>query len=201
MNLIGLGLGDEKDITVKGLETIRRCKAVFLEGYTSVLGVDKARLETFYGCPVTLMDREAVESECDEMLRMAKTDQVAFLVVGDVFGATTHTDVVVRAKRLGIQVMHLPARHLPVSASSACKCARVAACLCWWAAVWGGGGLVDRSWWRRVAPWRAVVGAALQVGCTLWPAVREEALEGSGGCEVSGGRAVVRVGVGRTGCW
>ena len=26
--LIGLGLGDEKDITVKGLETVRRCKVI-----------------------------------------------------------------------------------------------------------------------------------------------------------------------------
>ena len=38
--IIGLGLGDEKDISVKGLETIRNCDAVYLEHYTSILGVD-----------------------------------------------------------------------------------------------------------------------------------------------------------------
>jgi diphthine synthase len=42
--LIGLGLGDEKDITVKGLEVVKQCAAVFLEAYTSVLGIDKQRL-------------------------------------------------------------------------------------------------------------------------------------------------------------
>lgn len=42
--LIGLGLGDEKDITVKGLEIVRKCNAVFLEYYTSVLGADVKRL-------------------------------------------------------------------------------------------------------------------------------------------------------------
>ena len=59
--LIGLGLGDEKDITVKGLETVRRCKAVFLEAYTSILGVEKEKVEEFYGREISLMDREAVE--------------------------------------------------------------------------------------------------------------------------------------------
>jgi diphthine synthase len=47
--LVGLGLGDEKDITVRGLETVRKCSKIFLEHYTSVLGVDKVRLEAFYG--------------------------------------------------------------------------------------------------------------------------------------------------------
>ena len=43
--IIGLGLGDEKDISVKGLETIKSCDKVFLEHYTSVLGVDHQKLE------------------------------------------------------------------------------------------------------------------------------------------------------------
>ena len=35
--MIGLGLSDEKDITVKGLEAVKRAKAVYLEHYTAVL--------------------------------------------------------------------------------------------------------------------------------------------------------------------
>lgn len=34
---IGLGLSDEKDITVKGLECVRKCDYVYLENYTSIL--------------------------------------------------------------------------------------------------------------------------------------------------------------------
>lgn len=41
---IGLGLGDAKDITVKGLETIKRCSRVYLEAYTSILTVGKEAL-------------------------------------------------------------------------------------------------------------------------------------------------------------
>lgn len=42
--LIGLGLGDAKDITVKGLEIIRKCTRVYLEAYTSILTVGKETL-------------------------------------------------------------------------------------------------------------------------------------------------------------
>lgn len=42
--LIGLGLGDAQDITVKGLEAVRRCSRVYLEAYTSVLTVGKEAL-------------------------------------------------------------------------------------------------------------------------------------------------------------
>lgn len=42
--LIGLGLSDEKDITVRGLEAVRGSTRVYLEAYTSILGVGKERL-------------------------------------------------------------------------------------------------------------------------------------------------------------
>lgn len=41
---IGLGLGNEKDITVRGLEAVKSCEKVFLENYTSVLGVEPKKL-------------------------------------------------------------------------------------------------------------------------------------------------------------
>ncbi len=42
--LVGLGLADETDITVKGLEVVKRAERVYLEAYTSILLVDKERL-------------------------------------------------------------------------------------------------------------------------------------------------------------
>lgn len=42
--LIGLGLGDAKDVTVRGLEVIRNCARVYLEAYTSILTVGKENL-------------------------------------------------------------------------------------------------------------------------------------------------------------
>lgn len=45
--LIGLGLADEKDITFKGLEIVKRAERVYLEAYTSILLVDKEKLVRF----------------------------------------------------------------------------------------------------------------------------------------------------------
>ncbi|KAG5189348.1 diphthine synthase [Tribonema minus] len=101
---IGLGLGDEKDITVRGLEAVKGCRKVVLERYTSVLGVDKEKLEAFYGRPIIYADRETVESEAESIYESAATEDVAFLVVGDPFCATTHTDLMMRAHKLGIKV-------------------------------------------------------------------------------------------------
>ena len=42
--LVGLGLADEKDITVKGLEIVRKAERVYLEAYTSILLVDHDKL-------------------------------------------------------------------------------------------------------------------------------------------------------------
>ena len=88
--LVGLGLGDAEDITVKGLRVVRRCARVYLEAYTSVLTCGTDALEAFYGRRVILADREMVEQRSDEILDGADVDDVAFLVVGDPFGATTH---------------------------------------------------------------------------------------------------------------
>uniref|UniRef100_A0A8C5BF80 diphthine methyl ester synthase n=1 Tax=Gadus morhua TaxID=8049 RepID=A0A8C5BF80_GADMO len=106
--LVGLGLGDAKDITVKGLEVVRRCSRVYLEAYTSVLTVGKEALEEFYGRELILADRDLVELEAEEILKEADTSDVAFLVVGDPFGATTHSDLVLRAVHAGIsyRVVH-----------------------------------------------------------------------------------------------
>lgn len=55
-----------------------------------------------------MADRDFVEQGADELLNHAETKNVAFLVVGDPFGATTHTDLILRAKEksIKVQVVH-----------------------------------------------------------------------------------------------
>ncbi|CAO3643854.1 unnamed protein product [Cunninghamella blakesleeana] len=102
--VIGLGLSDETDITVKGLEAIKKSERVYLEAYTSILTVGKEKLEEYYGKDVIVADCEMVESDSDAILANADTLDVSFLVVGDPYGATTHTDLVIRARELNIPV-------------------------------------------------------------------------------------------------
>ncbi|TXG52081.1 hypothetical protein EZV62_021250 [Acer yangbiense] len=107
--IIGLGLGDERDITLRGIDAVKKCDKVYIEAYTSLLSFGLStdglsNMEKLYGRPITVADRETVEEKADHFLSEARDSDVAFLVVGDPFGATTHSDLVVRAKNLGVQV-------------------------------------------------------------------------------------------------
>lgn len=100
---IGIGLCDEKDISVKGLEIVKKADVVYLENYTSVLLNRQG--DKLYGREVILADREMVEQNAEKsILKDADKKNVAFLVVGDPFAATTHTDLLLRAKKLGIKI-------------------------------------------------------------------------------------------------
>ncbi|RCV06220.1 hypothetical protein SETIT_1G146000v2 [Setaria italica] len=85
--IVGLSLGDERDITVRGLDAVRSCSKIYMEAYTSLpsLSLNLAALANLV------------------LLEAADTD-VALFVVGDPFGATTHTDLVVRAKKMEVEV-------------------------------------------------------------------------------------------------
>jgi len=107
LHLIGLGLGNEKDITVNGLEAIKKCEKIYLEAYTSILGVHKENLEKFYNKEIIIATRDMVEKDAETtILKDAKETDTAFLVVGDIFGATTHTDITLRAKQAGIETKY-----------------------------------------------------------------------------------------------
>ena len=53
--LVGLGLADEKDITVRGLEVVKKAERVYLEAYTSILLVDKEKLVSVFGDRIGLI--------------------------------------------------------------------------------------------------------------------------------------------------
>lgn len=51
--IVGLGLGDERDITVRGLDAVRSCSKIYMEAYTSLLslGLDPAALANLVSLP------------------------------------------------------------------------------------------------------------------------------------------------------
>lgn len=59
--------------------------------------------EEYYGRPLVLADRELCEGGIDDILQEASDKEVALLVVGDPLGATTHTDMLLRAKQMGVK--------------------------------------------------------------------------------------------------
>lgn len=108
LHFVSLGLGDAKDITVRGLEIVKNCERIYLECYTAILSIQAQELEAFYGKPVIIADRHMVERDAADIMKDADTIDVAFLVVGDAFAATTHHDIYLRAvaQKIPVNVIH-----------------------------------------------------------------------------------------------
>ena len=109
--LIGLGLHDATDVTVKGLRRIQACDVVYAEFYTAILGgTDHAELEAFLGCTVQALPREGVEAGGRDLVAQAKDADVALLTAGDPLAATTHTELILRAREagVGVHIIHAP---------------------------------------------------------------------------------------------
>ena len=111
--LIGIGLGDEKDMTLRGQNLIAIADKVYLEFYTSimvsmqgsVISAEGAGISSIvlYGRDVCIANREFVE-DAQMLLDEASKQKIALLVVGDPFSATTHCELYVRCIKQKINV-------------------------------------------------------------------------------------------------
>jgi diphthine synthase len=100
---IGLGLYCEKDISLKGLEEIKKSDKVFAEFYTSKLvGSDIKKIEEEIGKKIQVLSREKTEKG-DLIIESAKKQKTIFLTAGDSMTATTHVDLRIRAIKEGIE--------------------------------------------------------------------------------------------------
>jgi len=102
---VGLGLYDEKDISLRGLKEIREADAVFAEFYTSLMpGLSIPKLEEMAGKKVNIVTRRVLEEEEGKLIfEEARKGKVVFLVPGDPLIATTHVDLRIRAEKQGIK--------------------------------------------------------------------------------------------------
>lgn len=105
LNIIGLGIFDKNDISLKGLEAIKSSDEVYIEYYTCILHSSIEELEQLYGKPVKKLFRSDVEVKIDnEILPLAKEKNVSLLIIGDPISATTHIDLIQRCREQEIKV-------------------------------------------------------------------------------------------------
>ncbi len=103
LTFVGLGLYDEKDISLKGVEEIKKCDKVFAEFYTAILsGTELKKIEKIIGKKIQVLSREETEKG-NKILELAKTKNVVFLTCGDPMSATTHIDLRLNALKMGIK--------------------------------------------------------------------------------------------------
>lgn len=111
LTFVGLGLYDERSVTIRGREAINNADRVVAEFYTSRLpGTDIATLERFHETDIELLDREAVEHDPEPVLSAAEEHSVVFLVGGDPMISTTHVDLRLRAaqREIDTAIVHGP---------------------------------------------------------------------------------------------
>ena len=101
--MIGIGLGNEKDITLNQLDILKNSDLIYLECYTSMINFNIKDLEILINKNIILADRNLVENSND-IIDNSISKNVCFLVKGDVFSATTHSDLFLRAKSKNIKV-------------------------------------------------------------------------------------------------
>jgi diphthine synthase len=98
--LIGTGLHDYRDMSLRALDILKKVDRIFFENYTSPQRIGLKPLEKILGKKIKLLSRRDIE---DSEAIFSKKD-TALLVIGDPLVATTHQNIIETAMNKGIKV-------------------------------------------------------------------------------------------------
>jgi diphthine synthase len=102
LTLVGLGLYDEKDVTLRGLEAAKAADVAYIELYTNAWR-GKDGLEKIIGKKIIELTREDLEQRAAKIINEAKTKDVVLFVSGDPLIATTHSTILNDARNAGVE--------------------------------------------------------------------------------------------------
>ena len=108
---VGLGINGYSGLSLLALETLQKCKFIYIERFTSSIEDDDIRqLELLLNTNnkrTQLVPRWFIEDARD-IISQSKENNVAILTYGDPFMATTFTELYVRAKKnlIDIKIIH-----------------------------------------------------------------------------------------------
>jgi diphthine synthase len=106
---VGLGLGDAEDVAPRARRVLARAGALFAEEYTSRTAPGTAEaLARDAGRPLRWLGRSELEGETPIREALAQHEEVALLVAGDPFVATTHLALRVSVEAWGHDWEYLP---------------------------------------------------------------------------------------------
>ncbi|MDD5959175.1 MAG: diphthine synthase [Methanobrevibacter wolinii] len=106
--LIGLGLFDVTDMSLKAINVLKEVDIVYAEFFTSrLMGSNLKAIEDIIGKKINVLVRNEVEED-SPFIEEAKNKKVALITGGDPLIATTHSDFLVQCSKKGIdyQVIH-----------------------------------------------------------------------------------------------
>jgi diphthine synthase len=101
--LIGLGLFDEKDLTMRAIEESKKADKLYIELYTSKWYGSIENLEKIIGKKVVELKRKDLEENSNVIINESKTQNIVIFIQGDPLVQTVHIALLYEAKLLGIK--------------------------------------------------------------------------------------------------
>jgi len=102
--LAGLGISDERGITLEEIEEAKDADMLFIELYTNIWHGSIERLEKLVGKRIDVLKRKDLEEDVDRILNFAIDKKIIIFVPGDPLVATTHTSIILECIKRGIEV-------------------------------------------------------------------------------------------------
>lgn len=103
--LISMGLRDERDMSLRALETAKECDKLYVEFYTNVTATSAKKLGELINKDVIELDRKGMEDGANKLICEAKESDIGIIIPGDALSATTHLMLLSEAKKAGIKTM------------------------------------------------------------------------------------------------
>lgn len=101
--LAGLGLYNEKDLSIRAIEAAKQSDLVFIETYTSPWRGDVKEVEKIIKKKIKELERFDLEENSKKLIDLAKEKNVLVFVPGDPLVATTHLALLLECLREGVK--------------------------------------------------------------------------------------------------
>ncbi len=102
LTIVGLGLWDERDLTLRAIDAAKQADKAYIELYTSKWhGAEK--IKEIIGKDAVELKREDLEQNASKLVGEAKEKDVVLFVPGDPLVATTHLTILEAAKKAGVK--------------------------------------------------------------------------------------------------
>lgn len=101
--LIGLGLVDEYDMSLRGIDAAKKSDKIYCELYTGKWEGNIENLEKILGKQVFFLRRIDLEEGSRKILDEATTRNIVIFTQGDPMVATTHSSLLIEARKMGIE--------------------------------------------------------------------------------------------------
>lgn len=105
--LISAGF-NARQITLEAFDAMKKCDELYFDSYTSIYGDALPKLEKIAGKKIVPLGRIEIEGLFFEKLRSAKEKNIGLIVVGNALFATTHVQLLIDCKELGVPFRFIP---------------------------------------------------------------------------------------------